>query len=878
MEEQNHPPLARGWHLGKTLSLALACALALSLAFAGEIPSLAFPAQAHAQDAPANDGAANQQPSADSETSAQRVIKVGYMDSPGMLTRKNNGTYDGYTYQYLMHVAQFTGWKFEFVEAPGETDNEQATNLLNMLETGEVDLEGSMTYSSALASTYEYPQNSYGTAHTALMIPVTNASVTSTNFVARGKLTVALLKSAKMRRAELEDFCQKNSLELTTVECAGPEEMQQKVLSGEADAYLDIDVNDHAGFSILESFVGRPYFFVAPHGKRDVIDELDETIQRINECNPMLQAQLYDKYLAQDQVSYALNQEERAFAQQHETLRVGIISERAPVQVFNKTTGEFTGVTAGILDYLKQETGLTFEMVRIDRSDNLREALREANVDMVAGIDRAQEVATSLDLSLSAPYMTAARTLVYNRSVDPDNLKDKRLALPWQVADYVRPKADELIVYNSMEDCFKAVNDGRADYTYGSSYSTPYYTSVNNLSNLLTLPTSGETTEVCFGLLQPVEPELLAILNKTLRGISEEDLNTIIYDNSLVNQHEHLGMFVRDHLMEISLGCVTLLLLIIVLLALYLRSRTRIAQHVREENRRFQKLYSLANEQFFEYSIKDDTLKVSRSKNGAATSGEGKSVHFSDNESPYRIVHHASAVMREVLEPELFNAIVSPSAAAVDAQYAHKDGTKQWLRVISHFVTDDNGRPVSVIGKITDVNKEMREKLDLSERAHHDGLTGLLNWQTFQEQAGDLVSGGRAGALIIFDTDDFKLVNDSYGHQAGDEALRSVAAVLKESFRPSDLVGRLGGDEFAVCVNGHISHENLANRLEAIVSGGASFCDSEGKERSITLSCGCVELRSTSVPYREAHRRADQALYRAKDDGKNRLVIDRFLM
>ena len=96
-----------------------------------------------------------------------RIVKVGYTDSEGLLTKNDDGTYEGYTYDYLMRIAQFTGWSFEFVEAEGDNANERALRLLEMLDNGEVDIEGSMSYSAALAETYEYPENSYGSAHTA---------------------------------------------------------------------------------------------------------------------------------------------------------------------------------------------------------------------------------------------------------------------------------------------------------------------------------------------------------------------------------------------------------------------------------------------------------------------------------------------------------------------------------------------------------------------------------------------------------------------------------------------------------------------------------------------------------------------------------------
>ncbi len=70
-----------------------------------------------------------------------RIVKVGYTDSEGLLTKNDDGTYEGYTYDYLMRVAQFTGWSFEFVEAEGDNANERALRLLEMLDNGEVDIE-----------------------------------------------------------------------------------------------------------------------------------------------------------------------------------------------------------------------------------------------------------------------------------------------------------------------------------------------------------------------------------------------------------------------------------------------------------------------------------------------------------------------------------------------------------------------------------------------------------------------------------------------------------------------------------------------------------------------------------------------------------------
>lgn len=205
---------------------------------------------------------------------------------------------------------------------------------------------------------------------------------------------------------------------------------------------------------------------------------------------------------------------------------------------------------------------------------------------------------------------------------------------------------------------------------------------------------------------------------------------------------------------------------------------------------------------------------------------------------------------------------------------AHPDSAREWLRITSHFVEDEDGKPISVIGKITNIDEEMREKMDLSERAHHDGLTGLLNWKTFQEKAGALLVTGNAGALLVVDTDDFKSVNDTYGHLAGDRALQQTAAALSKAFRPQDLIGRLGGDEFAICIDGHIEYDRLVQACAAIVEDGVTYPDQHGTQHAVTLSIGGVELHGKADSYQSAYRQADKALYRAKADGKDRYVIE----
>ena len=269
----------------------------------------------------------------------------------------------------------------------------------------------------------------------------------------------------------------------------------------------------------MSSFAGRPFFFAAPKGERSIIDELDATIDRINQSNPQLQETLYKKHFLPSEDNYDLTSAELRYARNYKTLRVGVLTDRPPLQSFDPETGEFKGVTKGILEYLSKHTGLSFEMVSIPRYDDLATALREENIDIVAGVNDDDNTEIDKIVAMTAPYMTTSILLVYNKFVDPDRLDGKSIALLWDQAE-TAPEGAPVQLYDTIEECLEAVNSGEVDYTYGTSYTTPYYLNIDELSNILYLPTSTQSIDICFGLAQPVDPDLLVILNKALRSLN----------------------------------------------------------------------------------------------------------------------------------------------------------------------------------------------------------------------------------------------------------------------------------------------------------------------------------------------------------------------
>jgi len=195
------------------------------------------------------------------------------------------------------------------------------------------------------------------------------------------------------------------------------------------------------------------------------------------------------------------------------------------------------------------------------------------------------------------------------------------------------------------------------------------------------------------------------------------------------------------------------------------------------------------------------------------------------------------------------------------------------------------GAPIRSAGKVTgavlvlhDMTQERQYIANLSWQATHDALTGLANRREFEYRLEQVLhpmgtqQGGRH-ALMFLDLDQFKLVNDTCGHAAGDELLRHICALLQSDLREGDTLARLGGDEFGILLENcpAAAAEKIAESLRHTVQSLHFVW--KGRPFMTTVSIGLVHLGHTPTTLETSLRAADMACYMAKEKGRNRVQV-----
>lgn len=814
-----------------------------------------------------------------------KTVKVGVYDIGGFFGFDEDGNAKGFCIDYLNVIASVTGWEYEYVKIADFKEG------LEKVRSGELDLITPATITDARKEEFAFSELHFGMEYTILFTTPDREDLFYQDYENYDGLKVAVIDDYPMT----EFFIEKMAIHGVNVELVYLDtlpECEKALQDGKVDAMVSSILRYNPDYKLLDSFSPQPCYFLSSKENVEVLEGLNAAMTRIQETYPTLVEELLYSYYPIYEKHY-LTREEIEYTKQEKVLRVAYVADRKPLS-FTDENGEFAGITRALCNRIAEKSGLKFEYVELPAGEITYEYLQAQKIDLLTGVEYNGANMNSKGIYLSRPYITGRKVLVSRKDINFSMENEYKVAIVAGSRTFKNVVMDkypnmDVVEYATVDACFQALSEGQVDMLLQNQYVVETLMMKPAYSDFSVVPIEGIEDQLCFsaivqlgggyGLEEKESSVVINIINKMICEIPDVEMDSIVMTQMVENQYEF------DFWDFVYIYRYTIIFVLIaispamVLAIIYNRERKRIQKIEEEEARlkelqqkRYQTIIDCSDDMIYEISV-DGKSKMSseriKEKFGWEIPLSGQTL---DSERVMEILH----VYPE--DEDIFRQTQLDTGEAefdnLTLRLCKADGTPIWCNVSRTVLRDRNNQPISILGKIVDVDDEVKEKQVLELRSRTDMLTGLLNKQTFENEVKEYVEkhDSKDCSFVFIDMDHFKEINDTFGHSIGDLVIKETSQKLQLLFKNFDLVGRFGGDEFCVFVKG-IPRETLIDRLQFAVAKMEKEYTYDNVTVKISASIGAAYCKKEHVGYKELMDVADSAAYQAKDRGRNNYVI-----
>lgn len=816
------------------------------------------------------------------------VVKVGFYHMEGFQYYDEYGELQGYCVDYLNMLASFTGWTYEYVDVSDFGDG------CDKLESHEIDLLAPAMLTEERQKQYDYSSLEFGIEYTILVTDVERNDLYYEDYDAFDDIKVAVLYNYPLTEYFIE-YMRTNGFESELVYFDSIDESKKAMDSGQVDAIVTSIMDMESDQKMLARFTPQPFYFLTWKGNTEFLEVLNRAMIQVQNTYPTYLDSLLVNYYPIYGIQY-YTREDVEFVNQLGTLRVAYISDRKPVS-FTNEDGELDGISREIFDTIAEVSGLKFEYIALPQGDITYRYLLEQNIQLVTGVEYNSTNMNSTGMLLSSPYLSSRKVIVSLNDFEYNPQLPYKIAVAegsqtvHKVLSTLYPNM-EIIDYGTNSDCFEALANGEVDMLIQNQYVVEAILSKPRYSQFVVVPMDGLADELAFstivslygmdGMSEEDSIRLIAIINKALSQIEEQAIDNIIVREMLENQYELDFMdFVYSYrwvIVSVSVAFAFMLMFFISLAVMRKRRQKQLEEEARInaiQQRRYETIVECSEDLIYEISLVGES-------NMGSEKIKAKFGWEIPRYVPMEELNFAKTMQILHVHPEdeveFRKTILSNGGGTIDAltvRLGKVDGTYIWCKVFRTLLTDDAGNVISVLGKIEDVDEEVKERKALEFTSRTDALSGLLNKATFKKEVKEYLANNSAiGVGFIFmDMDHFKEINDTFGHRTGDIVIKENAKKIQLLFANFDLVSRFGGDEFCVFVK-NIPRETFVDRLEFAVEKMQEDYPYDGGVIHLSASIGAAYCRKDQVEYKDLFEVADTALYKVKERGRNGYLIE----
>ncbi len=573
--------------------------------------------------------------------------------------------------------------------------------------------------------------------------------------------------------------------------------------------------------------------------------------------------------------SMTFTNEEMAYMNHKKVLRVLVLDNWQPYVYQDQENQAYQGVALDLLQVLSQASGLRIEWVPTSSYAASLQELAQGRADLAAVKAQIGSEEQWSSASNFVPYLSAPVALISHKDAWLYPQRSITIAMPQglQLLEVEQYDTINTFVYPTMNKCLDAVRSRQADFVACDLFTTRVLMQQYATKDLTSKIVPKHNVTLGFGLPPGEHKTLASLLTKTIASYSTAEMsNSVMINGESRNKGDSFIDFVYTHPFELL--CAVLSLSFVGFVAMFTYTRVRIRQN--RELRGYEDSYRMLANTFggagMEYDYLQDRLTIFGEKHAMLDLPQVVE-NFREK------LHHK--LLRLSFTLEEFDQLLENNTPghSYDAEFqcGMREGGWNWFRIIYIVVYTEEShyRPIRLIGCLMNIEKEHQEMEALMELGFTDQLTGLLNHTAGEKQIAAYLAEKQSpnrDMVLFLDVDYFKQFNDHFGHLCGDDVLRQLGLVLRETFTGNHILCRWGGDEFLLFLKEAGEEQAVVSEKIQHLRQRMQEYQYEGQTPGVSLSIGGV-IAMPGMGLEALIRQADQALYTVKKKGRDGFML-----
>lgn len=388
-----------------------------------------------------------------------KTVRVGYFPYANFQEGSSGEHKQGAGYEYLQKISYITGWKYEYVYAPFK-------ECLDMLEDGEIDLLGSVSYTPERAESIDYSTYAEGTERYWIYTRENHADLADGDPKQLNGCRIGVADGSYQKKL-LEKWLDSNQIQAEVVICKGYDEMIEKLDADELDALVVPALSVNSDFIAIANIGASDCYFGVSKSRPDLLKELNSALEEINNTETDYSSKLYARYEGKAVINYALNKEEKQWLDAHEnTICVGYLKDNLPF--CGEENGKLTGILGTVLDTVQEKYKITIKAVPCSTGEQMNEALQSGEIDIAGPIIQDLYTQEQFQVILTDEIFDITPVVIYkgneyNSSISTIAATETSIYSELMVS-LLFPDA-EIKQYDTQEECLEAVANGKAGAT-----------------------------------------------------------------------------------------------------------------------------------------------------------------------------------------------------------------------------------------------------------------------------------------------------------------------------------------------------------------------------------------------------------------------------